>query len=250
MGEHSTILASRGLVKSFGALRVNRNIDLDVRLGEALAIIGPNGAGKTTFINQISGAMRPDQGTILFLGQNITGFPAYRIARLGIGRSFQRTTIFPDFTVFENMRLAAQSQLPGWFRIWRPASAWEDINAAAAETLETVGLAGRGHSAAGALSHGEQRQLELGMALALRPQLLLLDEPMAGMSLDESLRITELLLKLKGKITLVLVEHDMDAVFAIADRIAVLVYGELLAVGDPETIRNDPAVVEAYLGED
>ena len=249
MGEHSTILASRGLGKSFGALQVNRNINLDVRLGEALAIIGPNGAGKTTLINQIAGAMRPDEGQILFLGQNITGFPAYRMARLGIGRSFQRTTLFPEFTVFENMRLAAQSQLPGWFHIWRPASGWEDINDAAMETLETVGLAGRSQLAAGALSHGEQRQLELGMALALRPQLLLLDEPMAGMSLDESLRITELLLKLKGKITLVLVEHDMDAVFAIADRIAVLVYGELLAVGDPETIRNDPAVVEAYLGE-
>ncbi|MCH8882308.1 MAG: ABC transporter ATP-binding protein [SAR324 cluster bacterium] len=243
-------LETRGLTKRFGGLTVNAGLDLRIAPGEARAVIGPNGAGKTTLINQIAGHLRPDQGEILFQGGPIAGWPPYRIARLGIGRSFQQTNLFSEFSVFENVRLAAQSHLPRMLRVWRGAGAYGPVNERAEQALETVGLAHRRGARAGGLSHGEQRQLELAMVLALRPKLLLLDEPMAGLSLEESRRITELLLELKRDHTILLIEHDMDAVFAIADRITVLVHGQEIATGDAEAVRTDPAVIEAYLGED
>jgi branched-chain amino acid transport system ATP-binding protein len=243
------LLEVRGLTKSFAALRVNHEIDLAVAPGEARAIIGPNGAGKTTFINQIAGQLRPDRGEILFEGRSIGGLPPYRVARLGIGRSFQRTNLFPEFTVFENVRLAAQSRLTGWPGFWRPARRYSGVNAAAEHALDTAGLAPRADEPAGALSHGEQRQLEIAMVLALEPRLLLLDEPMAGLSMDESHGLTELLLRLKRGHTLILIEHDMDTVFAVADRITVLVYGQIMATGDAAAVQANPAVREAYLGE-
>jgi branched-chain amino acid transport system ATP-binding protein len=247
------LLETRGLTKSFGALRVNHEIDLAVAPGETRAIIGPNGAGKTTFINQIAGQLRPDRGEIRFAGQSIGGLPPYRVTRLGIGRSFQRTNIFPEFTVFENVRLAAQSPARegarGWPGCWNPASSYAVVNQGAERALETAGLAARARDIAGVLSHGEQRQLEIAMVLALEPKLLLLDEPMAGLSMDESRRLTELLLRLKANHTMILVEHDMDVVFAVADRITVLVYGQVLATGDAVSVQSNPAVREAYLGE-
>jgi branched-chain amino acid transport system ATP-binding protein len=254
MAERAPLLETRGLTKSFGGLRVNHAIDLALAPGETRAVIGPNGAGKTTLVNQIAGDLRPDRGRIWFRGRAIEGLPAHRVARLGIGRSYQRTNLFPEFTVFENVRLAAQSRLrgspPGLFRWWRAATAYGEINSAAERVLETFGLAGRGADPAGALSHGEQRQLELAMVLAVEPELLLLDEPMAGLSMEESRRLTALLAALKSTHTILLVEHDMDAVFALADTITVLVYGQVIATGNAEAVRANPAVREAYLGEE
>jgi len=244
------MLEVRGLTKSFGALRASDGIDLLVREGETHALIGPNGAGKTTFIGQLAGTIRPDAGRIAFGGEDVTLHSAPRRARMGLARSFQITTIYHDFTVLQNVALAVQAHAGHSFRFWRPAFSDPELLEPARRAVEEVGLAERQHAVAGSLSHGEHRQLEVAIALATRPRLLLLDEPMAGMGVDESQRMIELLSRLKGRHTILLVEHDMDAVFRLADRISVLVYGRLIATDTPERIRANEEVRRAYLGED
>jgi branched-chain amino acid transport system ATP-binding protein len=244
------MLEVRNLQKNFGALRASDGIDFDVVEGETHAVIGPNGAGKTTFIAQLAGNLHPDAGSIRFAGEDVTRLPAPRRARKGLARSFQITSVYPEFTVLDNVALAVQAHAGHSFRFWSPARADESLRAPAREVLETVGLKDKSNVLAGNLAHGEQRQLEVAMVLATRPRLLLLDEPMAGMGPDESQRMIELLLSLKGRQTIVLVEHDMDAVFRLADRISVLVYGRIIATGSPQEIRANPEVRKAYLGED
>jgi branched-chain amino acid transport system ATP-binding protein len=244
------MLEVRGLVKRFGALRASDGIDFDVREGETHAVIGPNGAGKTTFIGQLAGMLLPDAGKILFAGEDITALSAPKRARLGLARSFQITSIYPEFSALDNVALAVQAHAGHSFRFWRDARADAALTGPARRVLEQVGLASRAHVLAANLAHGEQRQLEVAMALATSPRMLLLDEPMAGMGVEESRRMIELLRSLKGRQTMILVEHDMDAVFRLADRISVLVYGRVIATGTPELIRANPEVRTAYLGED
>src|SRR5256886_1535355 len=244
------MLEVRQLTKSFGALRATDGIDFDVRDGETHAIIGPNGAGKTTFIGQLAGNLRPDGGRIVFGGEDITRLPAPRRARKGLARSFQITSIYPEFSALTNVALAVQAHAGHSFRFWRDARRDAALLEAARRVLEDVGLSARANVLAANLSHGEQRQLEVAMALATRPRLLLLDEPMAGMGIEESQRMIAFLATLKARHTIVLVEHDMDAVFRLADRISVLVYGRLIATGAPEAIRASGEVRSAYLGED
>ncbi|HET7197084.1 MAG TPA: ABC transporter ATP-binding protein [Burkholderiales bacterium] len=244
------MLEVTGLTKSFGALRACDGIDFDVREGETHAVIGPNGAGKTTFIGQLSGTLRPDAGRIVFAGEDITALPAPRRARKGLARSFQITSIYREFSVLENVALAVQACAGHSFRFWRRAFADAALLSPAREILEEVGLAARARVAAANLSHGEQRQLEVAMALATRPRLLLLDEPMAGMGAEESQRMIAFLASLKSRHAIVLVEHDMDAVFRLADRISVLVYGRVIATDSPQNIRGNEEVRRAYLGED
>ena len=243
------ILELQHLVKSFGALRVTAGVDLSVLAGETHAVIGPNGAGKTTLVNQISGAVAPDAGRILFDGHNVTRLPVPTRARLGLVRSFQITQVLPRFTALENVALAVQARSGSSFRFWRPAAVEEALNAPARVALRAVDLAPRAQTPAGALSHGEKRRLELAIALAQEPKLLLLDEPAAGAGVEETHRLVEILQGLKRRTTIVLIEHDMQAVFALADRISVLVEGRIVATGSPEAIRADPAVRAAYLGE-
>ena len=244
------LLAVRGLRKRFGGLVATDGVDLEVVAGETLAIIGPNGAGKTTLIGQLSGDLRPDAGTITFAGDDVTALPAATRSHLGLARSFQITSIFRDFTALDNVALAVQAHAGHSFRFWRPARAEAMVREPARAILEQVGLAARADVLAGTLAHGEQRQLEIAMALATRPRLLLLDEPVAGMGLDESQRMVQLLRALRGRHTIVLVEHDMDVVWALADRISVLVYGRVIATGAPEAIRLNAEVRRAYLGEE
>ena len=244
------LLAVRGLRKRFGGLVATDGVDLEVAAGETLAIIGPNGAGKTTLIGQLSGDLRPDAGTITFAGDDVTALPAATRSHLGLARSFQITSIFRDFTALDNVALAVQAHAGHSFRFWRPARAEAMLREPARAILEQVGLAARADVLAGTLAHGEQRQLEIAMALATRPRLLLLDEPVAGMGLDESQRMVQLLRALRGRHTIVLVEHDMDVVWALADRISVLVYGRVIATGAPEAIRLNGEVRRAYLGEE
>src|SRR5205085_2617401 len=243
------MLEVRGLTKTFGALRASDAIDFDVREGETHAVIGPNGAGKTTFIGQLAGDLRPDAGRIVFAGEDITALGAPRRARKGLARSFQITSVYHDFTALENVMLAVQAQAGHSFRFWREARQDSDLIAPARQILHEVGLGERGDVLAATMSHGEHRQLELAMALALRPRLLLLDEPMAGMGVEDSRRMIELLGMLKRRYSIVLVEHDMDAVFRLADRISVLVYGRVIATGSPAEIRANLEVRAAYLGE-
>jgi branched-chain amino acid transport system ATP-binding protein len=244
------LLETRQLHKSFGALIATDRVDFDVREGETHAVIGPNGAGKTTFIKQLSGELRPDTGQVHFAGEDITALPAPRRSRKGLARSFQITSIYRDFTVLDNVALAVQAHAGHSFRFWTPAREEAPLTRPALEILEKFGLHARKDTLAAELSHGEQRQLEIAMALATGPRLLLLDEPVAGMGTDESQRMIELLAALKGEKTIVLVEHDMDAVFSLADRISVLVYGRIIATGTPAEIRVNPDVRTAYLGED
>jgi branched-chain amino acid transport system ATP-binding protein len=244
------LLEVRELRKSFGALRATDGIDFDVRPGETHAVIGPNGAGKTTFISQLAGNLVPDSGRVLFAGEDITALPAPRRARNGLARSFQITSIYPEFTALQNVALAVQAQAGSSFRFWRDARADPSLTEPARRVLDDVGLAGRADVLAANLAHGEHRQLEVAMALATRPRLLLLDEPMAGMGTEESQRMIGLLSSLKRKQTIILVEHDMDAVFRLADRISVLVYGRVIATGAPDEVRANPDVRSAYLGED
>ena len=244
------LLRVRGLTRRFGGVTAADGIDLDVFEHEAHAIIGPNGAGKTTFIAQVAGSTLPDAGSIELDGRSITHLPAHRRARLGLARSFQITSIFATLTVAENAALAAQAATGHAYRMWGEALADGVLRGVALDHLARVGLADRAGDAAGDLSHGEHRQLEIAMALATRPRLLLLDEPMAGMGPEESARMVSILKDLRRERTLLLVEHDMDAVFAIADRITVLVSGRVAASGRPEEIRADPEVRRAYLGED
>ena len=244
------LLETRGLKKTFGALVATDGVDFDVRAGETHAVIGPNGAGKTTFIKQLSGELRPDIGRVRFAGEDVTALSVPRRSRKGLARSFQITSIYREFTALDNVALAVQAHAGHSFRFWRDAREDVSLTRPAMLVLEEVGLEKRAHVLAANLSHGEQRQLELAMALATRPRLLLLDEPVAGMGTDESQRMIELLGRLKGEKTIVLVEHDMDAVFSLADRISVLVYGRVIATGTPAEIRADPGVRAAYLGED
>ncbi|HXJ09319.1 MAG TPA: ABC transporter ATP-binding protein [Burkholderiales bacterium] len=236
------------LRKSFGALRATDGVSLAVAQGETHAIIGPNGAGKTTLIAQLAGNLRPDSGRIRFAGDDVTALPAHARARRGLARSFQITSIYPDFTVLQNVALAVQGR-SGAAALWRDARRDASLRGPARDILEEIGLAERAEVLAANLAHGEQRQLEVAIALATRPRLLLLDEPMAGMGAEESQRMIGLLSKLKGRHTMILVEHDMDAVFRLADRISVLVYGRLIATDIPERIRANEEVRRAYLGE-
>jgi branched-chain amino acid transport system ATP-binding protein len=244
------LLAALQLVKRFGGLAATDGASLTVQAGETHALIGPNGAGKTTLIHQLSGALAPTSGSIWFGGQAITGLPMHARARLGLVRSYQITSVFKRLSVCDNLALAVQAQDGSSLRFWRPARRERARYEAAAAVGERVGLGTQLHRLAGALSHGEQRQLEVGLALALRPRLLLLDEPMAGMGPEESERMVELLQGLRGQASLLLVEHDMDAVFRLADRISVLVSGRVIATGTPAQIRENAEVQRAYLGDE
>lgn len=244
----NVLLSIRGLSKGFGGVTATDNVSLDVVQGETHAIIGPNGAGKTTLIAQLSGLLEPDAGEVRFKGQDITALPAHKRAHIGLARSFQITSVFMDMSVLDNVALAIQARDGHSFHFWTPARSLSRLREPAMEKLETVGLAARAHDKAQAMSHGERRQLEIAMALGTEPELLLLDEPMAGMGLEESKRMVETLRGLQGK-TMLLVEHDMDAVFALADRITVLVYGRVIATGAPEEVRTNAEVIRAYLGE-
>jgi branched-chain amino acid transport system ATP-binding protein len=247
---NDALLHVDGLCKSFGALRATDQVSLEVRQGETHAIIGPNGAGKTTLIGQLAGNLRPDAGTIRFAAEDITALAAPARSRRGLARSFQITSVYRDFTALDNVTLAVQAHAGSSFRFWRPARSDESLRAPARAILAEVGLGERADVLAASLAHGEQRQLEIAMVLATKPRLMLLDEPMAGMGTDESQRLVRFLASLKGRQTIVLVEHDMDAVFALADRISVLVYGRIIATGSPAEIRANPEVRSAYLGEE
>ncbi len=242
------LLQVSNLSKSFGALRATDAVDLEVEDGETLAVIGPNGAGKTTLISQLAGNLRPDSGRIVFAGEDITALAAPRRARKGLARSFQITSVYPEFSALDNVALAVQAR-SGRTGFWREARSDPALIEPARGMLDNVGLSERTNILAANLAHGEQRQLEVAMALATRPRLLLLDEPMAGMGVEESQRMIAFLATLKRRQTIILVEHDMDAVFRLADRIAVLVYGRVIAVDSPEKIKVNEEVRKAYLGE-
>ena len=243
-------LQLQSLRKSYGALDVTDDVSLDIAAGELHAIIGPNGAGKTTLIHQISGMAKPDSGRILFHGQDVTNLPMHARARLGLVRSFQITSILPRFSALENVSLAVQARSGSSFRFFGNAAAERPLNEAAMALLHRFGLAGRAATPAGQMSHGEKRQLELAIALAAQPKLLLLDEPLAGTSHDESRHLIATLQQLRRELPIVLIEHDMDAVFALADRVSVLVYGRIIASGSPQSVRDNPEVRAAYLGEE
>ncbi len=243
------LLRVENLTRRFGGLVATDNLSLEVVPGELHAIIGPNGAGKTTLISQLTGQLMPNSGAVHFAGQDITGLPPYRRSGLGLARSFQITSLLRDFTAADNVALAAQAHAGHSFRFWANARKEAALREAAHAALARVGLAKRADVPVSELSHGEQRELELAVALATKPQLLLLDEPMAGLGITESQRMVALLKELRKEVTVVLVEHDMEAVFALADRISVLVYGRLIACGKPDEIRNNEEVKRAYLGD-
>jgi branched-chain amino acid transport system ATP-binding protein len=243
------VLRVDNLVRRFGGIMATDNLSLEVPRGELHAIIGPNGAGKTTLISQLTGQLTPNSGTIHFAGRDVTGLPSYQRSRLGLARSFQITSLLKDFTAIDNVALAAQAHDGHSFRFWGSARKEPHLRAAARAALERVGLASRADVLVSELSHGEQRELELAVALATKPQLLLLDEPMAGLGITESARMVALLKELRKEVTIVLVEHDMEAVFALADRITVLVYGRVIACDEPDAIRKHEEVKRAYLGE-
>ncbi|HEY2211619.1 MAG TPA: ABC transporter ATP-binding protein [Bradyrhizobium sp.] len=243
------LLRVENLVRRFGGIVATDNLSLDVARGELHAIIGPNGAGKTTLISQLTGQLLPSSGTIRFAGQDITRLPAYRRSALGLARSFQITSLLPDFTASDNVALAAQAHDGHSFHFWRNARTESHLRKTALAALDRVGLGSRAEAVVSELSYGEQRELELAVALATKPQLLLLDEPMAGLGITESARMVKLLRELRREVTIVLVEHDMDAVFALADRITVLVYGRVMASDVPAAIRQNEEVRRAYLGD-
>ena len=243
------LLRVENLVRRFGGVLATDHLSLDVGQGELHAIIGPNGAGKTTLISQLTGQLLPNSGCIRFAGQDVTGLPAWRRSALGLARSFQITSLLPDFTAADNVALAAQAHAGHSFRFWGNARKEKPLRDAARSALKRVGLEQRADVVVSKLSHGEQRELELAVALATKPQLLLLDEPMAGLGVTESARMVKLLQELRREVTIVLVEHDMEAVFALADRITVLVYGRVIASGVPAEIRGNDEVKRAYLGD-
>lgn len=244
------VLVLAGLQKAFGALKVTDSVSLSVAPGELHALIGPNGAGKTTLVHQISGMLRPDTGAIRFRGQDITSLPPERRARAGLARTFQITSTIPSLSVLENVALGVQARAAHPLALFRNAARDDSLNGPAWAAIEAVGLVDRAHVLAGRLSHGEKRALEIAMALTLEPATILLDEPLAGVGREEGERLIALLRSLKGRYAMLLVEHDMEAVFALADTVSVLVYGRVIASGDPAAVRADPAVREAYLGEE
>lgn len=244
------LLELRHLRKSFGGLLVTDDVSLDLRQGEIHALIGPNGAGKTTLIHQISGTLAPDSGQVIFAGEDVTRLSLARRARRGLARSFQITSIVPGFSALENVALAVQARSGSSFRFFRPAGSEAALNDQAMEALAEVGLERRAAVPAAVLSHGEKRQLELAIALAMRPRLLLLDEPLAGTGAEEAERLLRILGALRDRYGILLIEHDMPAVFALADRISVLAQGRVIATGTKEEIRADPVVRDAYLGEE
>jgi branched-chain amino acid transport system ATP-binding protein len=243
------LLRVENLVRRFGGIVATDNLSLDVARGELHAIIGPNGAGKTTLISQLTGQLAPSAGTIYFAGRDVTHLPAWRRSMLGLARSFQITSLLPDFTAADNVALAAQAHDGHSFHFWGNARKEKHLRDAARSALTRVGLDHRADVVVSKLSHGEQRELELAVALATGPQLLLLDEPMAGLGSTESTRMVKLLQELRQEVTIVLVEHDMEAVFALADRISVLVYGRVIASGTSAEIRSNEEVKRAYLGD-
>lgn len=245
----NTILETRGLTKHFGGLAAVDDVSLAVDERQVHAVIGPNGAGKSTLSNLLTGELRPSAGKILFHGRDITNLPANRKSRLGLGRSFQRTNIFPTFTCLENCALTAQARLKHSFRFFRRVESYRPVQERAQQVLERCGLAASRDIRADEMSHGEQRQLEIAMVLATDPDFLVLDEPMAGMGRNESEHVVALLKELAADYSILLVEHDMDAVFSVADRLTVMVDGQVLASGALDEVRNDPAVQEAYLGD-
>jgi branched-chain amino acid transport system ATP-binding protein len=243
------ILQLTDLRKNFGALKATDGVSLDLRIGEIHALIGPNGAGKSTLIHQISGSLTPDGGSIRFLGQDMAGLDMAARARRGLGRSFQISSLAPEFTALRNVMLAVQARQGSSFRFLRPVVSDKSLTDPAMAMLERVGLENRANVPAAELSHGERRQLEVAIALALGPKAFLLDEPMAGLGPDGSKRLTGFLDALRHEAPILLVEHDMDAVFALADRISVLVYGRVIATGTVDEIRANPEVRRAYLGD-
>jgi branched-chain amino acid transport system ATP-binding protein len=245
-----SLLSVRSLTKRFGAVRASDDFSLEVARGELHALIGPNGAGKTTALNQLSGELLPDSGQVYFDGRRITRLATHRRARLGLARSYQITSIFERLTVRENLSLSIQAHNGHSFRFWRKAAHDPAILRAIEPALARVGLEDRSDIPAANLSHGEKRQLEVGMALAGHPKMLLLDEPYAGMGPGGAVELTKLIRRLKADVTILLVEHDMRAVFALSDRITVLVYGRAVASGTPEEIRQNPLVRQAYLGDE
>jgi branched-chain amino acid transport system ATP-binding protein len=243
------LLQVENLAKRFGGIIATDDLTFGVLEGELHAVIGPNGAGKTTLIAQLAGEREPDSGRIRFAGNDITSLPMHARSALGLARTFQITSLFLDLSVLDNVALAAQAHAGHSFRFWRSARSEMELREPARAALARVGLSARTHLPASALSHGEHREIELAMAIASRPRMLLLDEPMAGLGPEESARMVAMLRELKKELTILLVEHDMEAVFALADRITVLVYGRVIASGKPEEIRNNAQVRDAYLGE-
>lgn len=246
----STLLEVKNLQKSFGGVQATKDVSLEVLDGEVHAVIGPNGAGKTTLITQLCGEQMPDAGFIRFNGRDITRASGPARAKMGIARSFQITSVFQDMTLLENVSLAVQARSGHSYRFWRDASKDTRLSDPALSFLTEVGLEAKADVLSREVSHGEHRQLEIAMALATEPKMLLLDEPMAGMGAEESQLMIEILKRFKGKMTMLLVEHDMDAIFALADRISVLVYGEVIATDTPDAIRDNEDVKRAYLGEE
>ena len=244
------LLSAKNLTKRFGGLAAVNQVSLDLWLGRIHAVIGPNGAGKSTLTNLLSGDMVPTAGSVTLAGQDVTGWKPEKISRAGLGRSYQKTNIFLPFTALENVRLAAQSRRPHAARWLTRAKNIAATNEAAMKALEWAGLKDRRTLVAGAMSHGEQRQLEIAMSLATEPKVLLLDEPLAGMGVAEAERMVQLLVDLKPHHAMMLVEHDMDAVFTLADQLTVMLDGQVIASGPPDTVRADPTVQSAYLGQE
>jgi len=247
---NEVLLSARQLTKRFGGLAAVNDVSVDLWRDRIHAVIGPNGAGKSTLTNLLSGDLAPTAGTVTLGGIDVTGSKPEKISRHGLGRSYQKTNIFLPFTVWDNVRLAAQSRAPQAWRWLRRATSFAAVNASAERAVELSGLKDRVGAIAGTISHGEQRQLEIAMTLATEPQVLLLDEPLAGMGVAEAERMVALLLRLKKDHAMLLVEHDMDAVFALADHLTVMVNGQVIASGAPADVRADANVQAAYLGEE
>ena len=244
------ILETRRLMKAFGGIRATDDLNLSVMPGELHAIIGPNGAGKTTLITQLCGTQFPDSGQVIFNGQDVTRVPAHARAHLGMTRSFQITSLVMDMSVLDNVALAAQAHMGSSYRLFKAARKDKPVRDLAMQCLARVGLEAQAHRLTRELSHGEHRHIEIAIALASQAPLMLLDEPMAGLGVEEGHAMVKLLKEIKGERTIVLIEHDMDAVFALADRISVLVYGHIIATGKPDEIRQNADVQAAYLGEE
>lgn len=250
MGENNVVLSLAQLTKRFGALSANEDVNLDLRQGEIHALIGPNGAGKSTLVKQVAGELRPDAGTIVFNGVQINAMDCAARARAGLGRTFQISSLISEFTVLQNVMLAVQGEQGRSFGMWNRFSKDDSLLDEARGHVAELGLQDRSDIRVSELSHGERRQLEMAMALALKPKALLLDEPLAGIGPAGSVEITQLLKKLKQKVPILLIEHDMAAVFELADRISVMVYGRIITTGTADEIKSNPQVQEAYLGQE